>query len=135
MKQVELYVLSKDDLNDVCRLMGPDKGRDLKQAILSRNNKNWHSFDEVDGIDDDWDDITDTSPPQNQRQNSLERNNSFFPWSTPKPSNATIGTNRRRRMSSVSRATAARIHVLQERQNDDDCTSSTNSRDGEGGFC
>ena len=100
----------------------------LKQAILSRNNKNWHSLDEIEGIDDDWDDITDTSPPQNQRQNSLERNNSFFPWSTPKPSNATIGTNRRRRMSSVSRATAARIHVLQERQNDDDCTSSTNSR-------
>jgi uncharacterized protein with ParB-like and HNH nuclease domain len=111
--------------------MGPDKGRNLKQAILSRNNKNWHSFEEIEGIDDDWDDIADNSPETHRRQNSLERNNSFFPWSTPKhnmnesTSNAR-GTNRRRRMSSL--ANAARIDVLQlqERQNDDDSTSSIN---------
>ena len=113
--------------------MGPDKGRNLKQAILSRNNKNWHSFDEIEGIDDDWDDFTDTSPQNHsQRQNSLERNNSFFPWSTPQHMNDqhnARGTNRRRRMSQprYSMANAARIDVLlQERLSDDESTSSIN---------
>ena len=33
-KRVELFVLSKDDLNDICRLMGDEKGTALKCALL-----------------------------------------------------------------------------------------------------
>ena len=75
--------------------MGPDNGDSLKQSLISKNNKNWHSFQEI-SFDDD---ITDISGGPHSRQNSLDRNRNskFFPWAT-----ANGGTSIVRRRSSVS---------------------------------
>lgn len=95
--KVELYALTKDDLNEVCRLMGPEKGVALKRALLTRNKSAWHNFDEIEGLTADWDDVTSSNE---RRQDSLGgRNNSFFPWSTPKNNPTELVTSRRRRLS------------------------------------
>lgn len=118
--------------------MGPEKGRGLKQALLTRNKSSWHSFDEIEGIADNWDEDTVTSH-ERTKQHSLERNNSFFPWSTPKPmsdlagKNARGTINRRRRMSQRhSSASPASMELalrqlqdcLQDERSDFESTSS-----------
>ena len=77
--KVEAYALSKEDLDGICRLMGSEKGSQLRHALLSRNKSNWHSFaDEIKGTNIDWDDTA-----QHERQSSFN----LLPWSTPKPMN------------------------------------------------
>lgn len=101
-RKVEAFVLSKGDLDAVCRLMGSEKGIQLRQALLSRNNRNWHSFDTINGITTDWDESTITS---HERQSSYK----VMPWSSPKPMSEIAGANthgsnsRRQRRSSQPR--------------------------------
>eukprot|EP00578_Thalassiosira_sp_NH16_P004271 CAMPEP_0181132250 /NCGR_PEP_ID=MMETSP1071-20121207/30896_1 /TAXON_ID=35127 /ORGANISM="Thalassiosira sp., Strain NH16" /LENGTH=700 /DNA_ID=CAMNT_0023218573 /DNA_START=240 /DNA_END=2342 /DNA_ORIENTATION=+ len=116
--KVELYALSKENLTDICRLMGPEKGRNFMQALLTRNKKNWHSFDKVEGIADIWGESANAA--QRQEQNSLGRNHSFFPWSTPNTAepNARGTTVRRRRMSRRSSSQGTIEMVLKELQNE-----------------
>ncbi|KAL7540091.1 hypothetical protein ACHAXR_012578 [Thalassiosira sp. AJA248-18] len=99
--KVEAYALSKEDLDDICRLMGSEKGSQLRHALLTRNARNWHSFDEIEGISANWDDNTDTS--SHERQSSYK----LLPWATPKNNNSLVtesgnnrGTVRRRRRTS-----------------------------------
>jgi len=67
--------------------MGPDKGRNLAQALLSRNMRSWHRFDEIEGIGKDWDDTE--ARQDEQKQKFMERRgSSVFPWSTPNQSGA-----------------------------------------------
>jgi len=99
LEKVELYVLQKDDLNDICSLMGPESGSKLKHALLSRNKSNWHSFDDIAGIDDWENEVSSSTEHLTSRQNSLDKRSSFFPWATP-TTGARSTENRRR--SSVS---------------------------------
>jgi hypothetical protein len=98
-----LYALTKNDLNGICRLMGPDKGRNLTHALLSRNLRSWHRFDEIEGIGKDWDDTE--ARQDEQKQNIMERRgSSVFPWSIPNqsgaaPNDSGAAKHRRRRSS------------------------------------
>jgi len=74
--RVEAYALSKGDLDGICRLMGTEKGSQFRHALLSRNNRNWHSFDEPENTTADWDDQSSSS---HARQSSFKH----LPWSTP----------------------------------------------------
>ena len=109
LEKVELYVLQKDDLNDICSLMGPENGSKLKHALLSRNKSNWHSFDDIAGIDDWENEISSSGELLASRQNSLDKRSSFFPWATPTAGSRSTENRRRssvsqpqRRFSSVS---------------------------------
>jgi hypothetical protein len=120
-----LYALTKDDLIGICRLMGPEKGRNLLQALLTRNLRHWHGFDEIEGIGEDWDDL---KTELNQRA----RKSLLFPWSTPNHSsehtaagpNASGVAKLRRRRSSQPRISASGESMeaaVREIQNEDMC--------------
>ncbi len=97
-----MYALTKDDLNGIRRLMGPDKGRNLIQALLTRNLRSWHRFDEIEGIGKDWDDMETRQDEQNKKM--LEkRGSSVFPWAAAP--NASGAAQHRRRRSSQQRLT------------------------------
>jgi hypothetical protein len=107
-----LYALTKDDLNGICKLMGPVKGRNLTQALLTRNLRSWHTFDEIEGIGKDWDE-TETRQDKKKKKMLERRGSSVFPWSTPNHSgehtaaapNASGAAKHRRRRSSQQRLT------------------------------
>ena len=88
--KVELYVLNKDDLNDICKLMGPEKGRGLIQALLSRNLRSWHTFDEIEGIGSNWEE-----EERVERVLLARRSSILLPWKVDSP-------NKSRRKSSIS---------------------------------
>ncbi|KAL7552346.1 hypothetical protein ACHAWF_015584 [Thalassiosira exigua] len=94
--KVETYVLSKEDLDDICRLMGFEKGSQLRHALLTRNNRNWHSFEEIDNDAMDFDEASSTS---HERQNSLR--NLSFAWATPKPMSELTNTRANTRGSTI----------------------------------
>jgi len=92
---VELYALSKDDLNGICRFMGSDKEKEFKESFLRRNGNIWHFFDDLPGM-------VGPDKSDNEEQDLLH-----FPWSdsaqsfngSRRPTNAV----RRRRLSQARR--------------------------------
>jgi len=124
--KVEAYALSKEDLIDICRLMGSEQGGQLRHALLSRNNKTWHTFDEME--DNCWDD--DTSNSTSERQHS---SNILVPWSIPKSMseltvagpNTRLSVRRRMRRSSSSYSTSPmNLRRLTDEQSDCEISSS-----------
>jgi hypothetical protein len=91
--------------------MGPEKGRNLTQALLTRNLRSWHNFVEIEGIGEVRDDME--TYQDEQKQNMLERRGSCFPWSAPNHSsehtaattNASGAAKNRRRRQSLQRLT------------------------------
>ena len=91
-RRVELFVLSRDDLDDICKLMGDEKGTALKCALLQRNGSSWHSFATLDlegGSDK-------SSPTGTMKKSRSSRNSSLLPWQASSQTQTPSGRRSRR---------------------------------------
>jgi CRP-like cAMP-binding protein len=75
--KVELYLLSKDSLDNIFRYTPLEERESLKQKLLSRNGNVWHSFD--DSVPEESSSITQSS--RNLRHSKSPT--SFLSWTRP----------------------------------------------------
>jgi len=97
--RVEIYALCKDDFDEICRVMGPSKGKKLKDRLLTRLVTEDDDSDETNFEKYD-DDIEDTICRRRKKQTSGKRNTYLFPTNQI-PNDFDRATEIRRRRVSV----------------------------------
>lgn len=82
--KAEMYVLAKDDLDNICRFMELRKASALKRSLLTRNGNVWHSFYDEESVNDAErvieSSMSEMDTGRRERQNSSSCG--FFPWSS-----------------------------------------------------
>lgn len=112
--KVETYVLSKDDLDMICRFMEPSKRKMLIQSLLTKNKSCWHTFDDVSlSEDNDKESLSselEFAVASSGREKQNSKNASSFPWNSARTLNS--GTNGRGTyVMSKRRNSAARVRA------------------------
>lgn len=92
--KVEMYVLSKHDLDTIGTFMEPSKRKALIKSLLTKNGNCWHTFEDADESENEADDkMILTSELEfvasaNSRQKQSSSDSSSFPWSSSKSLNS-----------------------------------------------
>jgi hypothetical protein len=113
--KVEVYVISKEDLDAIGTFMEPSKRKQLIQLLLTKNGNCWHTFEDLDESDVN-NDTSLTSELEfavsaSGREKQSSKNSSSFPWSSSKSMSA-IGTNgRSTTVMTKRRMSAARLRA------------------------
>jgi hypothetical protein len=122
--KVEMYVLSEDDLNNICMFMEPSKKQALIQLLLTKNGNCWHTFEDVaksknaDNTSKSELDISMLAATGRERQ--ISGNLASFPWSTPKCIGSVGANSRVVSVMSQRRLSGARLraYTAVSQQND-----------------
>ncbi|KAL9190988.1 hypothetical protein ACHAXT_000694 [Thalassiosira profunda] len=108
--KVEAYVLSREDLDGICRLLGVEKGSALRHALLCRNKASWHTFTDADSVVAEWEEEDETSVSGERRKKQASHN--AIPWATPKPGSELTGAGQNTRTTMRSRRRTSVQHRL-----------------------
>lgn len=93
--KVEMYVLSKHDLDTIGTFMEPSKRKALIKSLLTKNGNCWHTFEDADESENEADDKAPTLTSElefvasaDSRQKQSSGDSSSFPWSSSKSLNS-----------------------------------------------
>ncbi len=99
--RVEIYALCKDDFDEICRVMGPSKGKKLKDSLLNRlvAEDDEHDDTDFETYDKDIEDTEDKIFRRRKKQTSGKRNTYLFPTTPIQNVDRATEIRRRRRFS------------------------------------
>ena len=112
--KVEVYALSKDDLDTIGTFMEHSKRKMLVQSLLIKNGNCWHTFEDINESEDN-DNISLTSEIESmavsRRKKQNSQNSGSFPWSSSKSMTSIGATGRASTIMTKRRMSAARLRA------------------------